>query len=86
MESNSKKIQEPWNFFDHPDDIAGSKSLSNRQKVEMLQSWLYEIEHRLDSANEGMPPHGQTDTDMKLLENLRQNVEAASRALKSNRG
>jgi hypothetical protein len=82
MKNSPDKFNEPWNFYDHPKDVVESGSLSNRQKVEILQAWLHEVEHRLDSANEGMPPHGQTDKDQKLLENLRQNMEIASRTLR----
>lgn len=62
---------EPWKNFASPNEIVASPGLDTSRKAELLEAWLVEVEERLDAANEGMPPHGETDEDATLLEQLR---------------
>lgn len=62
---------EPWEKYGAPKEITGDSDLSPEQKTDLLQLWIDEVEERLDAASEGMPPHGQTDDDLSLLEKLR---------------
>lgn len=56
--------------FDQPNDIVTSELIDRREKIQRLENWKSRVLHRLDSTNEGMPPNGTTDVDMKLLESL----------------
>lgn len=68
---NDPATNEPWETYGSPGEISDDTSLSAAQKTELLQIWINEVEERLDAASEGMPPHGQTDDDLSLLEKLR---------------
>lgn len=68
---NHPVTTEPWEKYGSPREITGDSGLSAEQKTELFQLWISEVEERLDAASEGMPPHGQTDDDLSLLEKLR---------------
>lgn len=57
-------------IFELPDDIVRSDLIDRREKITRLEGWKSRVLHRLDSTNEGMPPNGTTDADMKLLEEI----------------
>ncbi len=71
---------EPWEKYGSPKEITGDTELSPEQKTILIQLWINEVEERLDAASEGMPPHGQTDDDLSLLEKLRLELQKTGEA------
>jgi hypothetical protein len=77
--NNSSTTGKPWEEYDSPEDIVKSDDLSPARKGELIDRWIEEVEGRLDATNEGMPPYGQTDDDLNLLEKLRISLEKAGK-------
>jgi hypothetical protein len=53
-----------------PAEIVNAPDMTQRQKIEVLDSWALDIERRLASTDEGMPGQGEDDTDLTLLDQI----------------
>ena len=46
----------PEAAFDKPSDVSEHEGLTRGEKLTVLRKWSFEVQRRLDSANEGMLP------------------------------
>jgi hypothetical protein len=53
-----------------PAEIVNAPEMTQKQKIEVLDSWALDIERRLASTDEGMPGQGQDDGDLTLLDQI----------------
>jgi hypothetical protein len=56
--------------FKLPVDIVNAPDMTRAQKIEALDNWALDVERRLASTDEGMPAQGQSDPDLRLLEQI----------------
>lgn len=62
---------DPASEFNNPQEIVESKGLTRGQKLEALKRWLFDVERRLASDDEGMAQPGYSTTDLKLVEEIK---------------
>jgi hypothetical protein len=62
---------DPASEFNNPQEIVESKGLTRGQKLEALKRWLFDVERRLASDDEGMVQPGHSTADLKLVEEIK---------------
>jgi hypothetical protein len=60
----------PEKSFNSPMDVVNAPDMTRTQKIEALDNWALDVERRLASTGEGMPAQGQSDPDLRLLDEI----------------
>jgi hypothetical protein len=55
---------------ERPAELVNAPEMTQKQNIEVLDSWALDIERRLASTDEGMPGRGQDAGDLNLLDQI----------------
>lgn len=71
MSLSEKKIANPVNFYDKPEEVDQDKTLSKEEKIRVLTNWRNDIELREVAEAENMPSiHNSSGHYIKQIESL----------------
>jgi hypothetical protein len=64
------RLRNPENSFNSPMAVVNAPDMARTEKIEALDDWAVDVERRLASTGEGMPAQGQSDPDLRLLDEI----------------
>ncbi len=67
------RLQDPENYYKHPDEVLQDQKLSHEQKIKVLQSWALDARELLVAEEENMTGGAtmRLDQIMRALEKLK---------------